>query len=144
MFFLGFHNFVKWTDFDWTNNGFSPKIVRKSPDLRIFTEIRILRIHSSDFDDIFTIGSVFAFRARCRTPFPADFAKNAVSENFYCQFFSKIFVQTFAKIRYVEALWANPAFDIDVRTMQAWIKTVSRLSFAGEVLLVSLLLYGHV
>ena len=69
------------------DNGFSPKIVRKSPDLRIFTEIRILRLHLSDFDDIFTIGSVFAFRARCRTPFPADFAKNAVSENFDCQMF---------------------------------------------------------
>ena len=80
-------------------NGFSPKIVRKSPDLRIFTEIWILRLHLSDLDGIFTIGSVFAFRARCRTPFPADFAKNAVSENFYCQFFSKIFVLTFAKIR---------------------------------------------
>ena len=88
---------------DLTFNGFSPKIVRKSPDLRILTEIRILRIHSSDFDDIFTIGSVFAFRVRCRTPFPTDFVQNAVSENFYCQFFSKIFVQTFAKIRYLKS-----------------------------------------
>ena len=80
-------------------NGVSQIIVRKSPDLRIFTEIQILRLHLSDFDDFFTIGSVFAFRARCRTPFPADFAKNAVSENFYCQNFRKIFVLTFAKIR---------------------------------------------
>ena len=71
-------------------NGFSPKIVRKSPDLRIFTEIRILRLQLSDFDDIFTIGSVFAFRARCRTLFPADFAKNAVSENLYRQFVRNI------------------------------------------------------
>ena len=100
-----------WGDIAWADrwvdterhmdkcNGFSPKIVRKSPDLRIFTEIRILRIHLSDFDDFFPIGSIFAFRARCRTPFPADFAKNAVSENLYCQIFREIFVLTFAKIR---------------------------------------------
>ena len=90
---------AEFGDFEQKCNGFSPKIVRKSPDLRIFTDIRILRLHLSDFDDIFTIGSVFAFRVRCRTPFPADFAKNAFSENFYCQIFRKLFVLSFAKIR---------------------------------------------
>ena len=56
----------------------------------IFAEIRILRLHLSDFDDIFTIGSEFAFRARFRTPFRADFVKNAVSENFCFRILRKI------------------------------------------------------
>ena len=63
-------------------NGLFQKIVRKSRILRIFTEIRILHVHLSDFDDFFTIGSEFAQRTRFRTPFRADFVKNAVSENF--------------------------------------------------------------
>ena len=58
--------------------------------LHIFTEIWILHLHLSDFDDLYTIGSEFASRTRSRTPFPAVSAKNAVSENFDCQILLKV------------------------------------------------------
>ena len=68
-------------------NGLSQEIV---PNLRIFTENRILRLQNADFDDLYTIGSEFASPTRSHTPFPTVSAKNAVSENFYCQILRKI------------------------------------------------------
>ena len=68
-------------------NGLSQEIV---PNLRIFTENWISRLQKADFDDLYTIGSEFASPTRSHTPFPAVSAKNAVSENCYCQNLRKI------------------------------------------------------
>ena len=68
-----------------------------------FTENWIARLHLSNFDDLYTIGSEFASRTRSHTPFPAVSAKNAVFENLYwqnLQKFTEKFRTIFAKIHY--------------------------------------------
>ena len=72
------------------SNGLSQEIVPNLRILRIFTENWILRLQKAEFDDLYAIGSEFASPTRSHTPFPAVSAKNAVSENLYCQFFAKI------------------------------------------------------
>ena len=67
-------------------NGLSQEI---NPNLRIFTENWISCLQKADFDDLYTIGSEFATPTRSHTPFPVVSAKNAVSENFYCQILRK-------------------------------------------------------
>ena len=81
-------------------NGVSQIIAQNLRILRIFTENSILRLQKADFNDLYTIGSEFAVGTRSHTPFPAVSAKNAVSENFYCQIlrkFSRIFCAIFRK-----------------------------------------------
>ena len=72
--------------FVFDTSGLSQEIV---PNLRSFTENWILRPQKEDFDQLYTIGSEFASRTRSHTPVPAVSAKNAVSENFYCQILRK-------------------------------------------------------
>ena len=72
------------------SNGLSQEIVPNLRILRIFTENWILSFQKADFDDLYTIRSEFASPTRSHAPFPTVSAKNAVSENFYCQILRKI------------------------------------------------------
>ena len=66
-------------------NGLPQEIVTNLRISRIVTENWILGPQKADFNDLYTIGSEFASPTRSHTPFPAVSAKNAVTQNFYCQ-----------------------------------------------------------
>ena len=92
------------------SNGLSQIIPQNLRILRIFTENSNLHRQKADFNDLYTIGSEFAVGTRSHTPFPAVFAKNAVSENFYCQNLrknSRIFCAIFRETQLAVALSTN-------------------------------------
>ena len=121
-------------------NGLSQEIV---PNLRIFTENWILRLQKADFDDLYTIGSEFASPTRSHTPFPAVSAKNAVSENFYCQILRKFSENSglfFAKIHYAGQLLGY-AVNFCSPTTYLWGKTSGTSTWPRPICFVAKLLH---